>query len=100
LKSFSHAHAKIIEILLLKSNFFGGGALHHGPKGPCFSALEDKMHNLVNLHQVSSTRTSLYKKEEKFAGYILTSPEVKTHHFAVLDHEVSDHTPLFLEFGH
>jgi len=42
LKSFSHAHAKIIEILLLKSNFFGGGALHHGPKGPCFSALEDK----------------------------------------------------------
>jgi endonuclease/exonuclease/phosphatase family metal-dependent hydrolase len=70
------------------------------PDTESMKIIEDKMHNHIHLHQVSSTRTSLYKKEEKFADYILTSPEVKTHQFAVLDHVVSDHKPLLLEFGH
>jgi endonuclease/exonuclease/phosphatase family metal-dependent hydrolase len=69
------------------------------PDTESMKIIEDKMHNLIHLHQVSSTRTSLYKKEEKFADYILISPEIKTHCFTVLDHEVSDHKPLFLEFG-
>ena len=70
------------------------------PDTESMKIIEDRMHNLIYLYQVNSTRTSLYKKEEKFADYILTSPEVKTHRFAVLDHEVSDHKPLFLDFGH
>jgi len=70
------------------------------PDTQSMKIIEEQMHNLINLHNISSTRTSLYKKDEKFADYILISSEVKTHHFAVLDNEVSDHKPLFLEFGH
>jgi endonuclease/exonuclease/phosphatase family metal-dependent hydrolase len=60
--------------------------------------LEKDMNNLIKLYKVSSTRTSYYPKEEKFADYIFTSPEIMVNSFSVLDHEVSDHSPLFLDF--
>lgn len=60
--------------------------------------LEKGMHNHVQLNKVNSTRTSLYPKEEKFADYILTSPEIKVNRFEVLKDEVSDHAPLLLDF--
>lgn len=60
--------------------------------------LENGMNNLVNQFNVTSTRTNLYQKTEKFADYIFTSPDINIHKFEVLQDEVSDHTPLFLEF--
>lgn len=60
--------------------------------------LESGMKNLIEIYKISSTRTSLYQKEEKFADYVLTSPEITVNHFEVLSHEVSDHSPLLLEF--
>lgn len=60
--------------------------------------LEQGMDNLIQRYGVSSTRTSFYPKEEKFADYIFTSPEVNVRSFEVLNDEVSDHAPLLLDF--
>lgn len=61
--------------------------------------LENGMTNLIKTYHVSSTRTSLYPKEEKFADYILISPDITSNKFEVLKDEVSDHSPLFLDFS-
>lgn len=58
---------------------------------------EDGLENLVRKYNVESTRTSLYTKEEKFADYMFTSPNLGVKTFKVLEHEVSDHSPLILE---
>lgn len=57
------------------------------------------MKNLINEHNITSTRTSLYKKEEKHADYIFVSPEIVVNRFEVLEDEVSDHSPLLLDFS-
>lgn len=56
------------------------------------------MTNLVDEYKVQSTRTSFYPKPEKFADYIFTSPEIKVDNFYVMPNEVSDHSPLFLDY--
>ena len=61
--------------------------------------LEEGMQNLVKAHNVVSTRTSFYPKDERFADYILVTPDVTVHSFGVLAQEVSDHAPLLLEFS-
>ncbi|RDI40199.1 endonuclease/exonuclease/phosphatase family protein [Aquicella lusitana] len=61
--------------------------------------LEQGMHNLIKAYNVTSTRTRFYTKEEKFADYILTSPEITINRFEVLKDEVSDHAPLLLDFA-
>jgi endonuclease/exonuclease/phosphatase family metal-dependent hydrolase len=59
--------------------------------------LEDfGLRNLVKEYEITSTRTSLYTKSEKFADYILVSDSVKVCSFEVLPDEVSDHSPLSL----
>ncbi len=50
--------------------------------------------NLVREHGVSSTRTSLYTKPEKFADYVFVSGRVQVERFSVLPAEISDHAPL------
>lgn len=55
------------------------------------------MHNLIEQYKIVSTRTSYYPKEEKFADYIFTSPDIKVNQFSVLTSEVSDHAPLFVD---
>lgn len=62
------------------------------------SILEDGMRNLVKEYKVTTTRSSHYKKPEKFADYILVSPDVEVIDFRVLQDVVSDHLPLYLEF--
>ena len=61
--------------------------------------LEKNMRNLIHDYKVSSTRTSLYPKQERFADYIFSSHEIPIHAFQVLPAEVSDHAPLFLDFS-
>jgi endonuclease/exonuclease/phosphatase family metal-dependent hydrolase len=59
---------------------------------------ELNLKNLISEHGITSTRTSFYTKDEKFADYILTSPTVQVKDFRVLPEEVSDHAALYLEF--
>lgn len=69
------------------------------PDTESIKIIERGMANLVQMYNVNSTRTSHYPKEEKFADYIFTSHEIKVNHFEVLKDEVSDHSPLLLEFA-
>jgi len=61
--------------------------------------LEDcGLRNLIRENCITSTRTSFYTKEEKFADYAFVSDEIIVNDFKVLPDEVSDHSPLLLEF--
>lgn len=86
-------------------DFFDG---HNGKKilcgdfnivndGNAMSMLEEGMVNLVKKYGIASTRSSYYPKEEKFADYILTSPDIEAVTFKALPDEVSDHLALYLE---
>ncbi len=57
------------------------------------------LRNLITEYGVSSTRTSIYKKPEKFADYAFVSSGVEVKDFKVLPDEVSDHAPLLLEIA-
>ncbi len=57
------------------------------------------LRNLVLEFGVTSTRTSLYARAEKFADYVFVSDRVEVRDFRVLPDEVSDHAPLLLEFA-
>jgi endonuclease/exonuclease/phosphatase family metal-dependent hydrolase len=61
--------------------------------------IEHGMNNLIKTYNISSTRTSLYPKTERFADYIITTPDIRVNQFEVLQDEVSDHAPLLLDFG-
>ncbi|MBI3626691.1 endonuclease/exonuclease/phosphatase family protein [Candidatus Uhrbacteria bacterium] len=58
----------------------------------------DGMTNLNKTHHITCTRSSHYKKEIKFADYMLVSPEIKVNSFQVLPEEVSDHLAMVLDF--
>lgn len=60
--------------------------------------LEDNMRNLITEYGVTSTRSEYYAKPEKFADYILVSPEVEVKNFEVVPEPISDHLALVLEF--
>lgn len=75
------------------------GDLNLKPDTESIKIIEEGMNNLVKLYKITSTRTKLYTKPEKFADYIFTSPQIRVNKFEVLKDEVSDHSPLFLDFS-
>jgi endonuclease/exonuclease/phosphatase family metal-dependent hydrolase len=68
------------------------------PETESMRLLEHGMINLITINNIRSTRTCFYTKEEKFADYILASPEIKVNEFVVMNDEVSDHAPLLIDF--
>jgi len=68
------------------------------PDTKSIDILSEGNKNLILEYKIISTRSSLYPKPVKFADYIITSSEIKVKDFKVLQDEVSDHLPLFLEF--
>lgn len=68
------------------------------PNTESIKIIEDlPMRNLIKEYTVTSTRTSLYSKEGRYADYIFVSENIKVKTFKVLPEEVSDHSALFLE---
>jgi endonuclease/exonuclease/phosphatase family metal-dependent hydrolase len=53
--------------------------------------------NLIKKYNIIDTRTSFYKKENRFADYAFISKGIKVKEFKVLPDVVSDHAPLYLE---
>lgn len=58
--------------------------------------IEARLRNLVAEFAVTSTRTSLYTKPERYADYAFVARGIDVVDFAVLPDEVSDHSPLLL----
>lgn len=75
------------------------GDFNLNPNTQSMLMLEKNMVNLVKKHKVKSTRSNLHTRKDKFADYILVSKDMKVLDFKVLQDEVSDHLPLFLEFN-
>lgn len=69
------------------------------PETESLKLLAEGMHDHVKSSGVRSTRTSFYPGSEKFADYIFSTPDIVAQGFQVLEDEVSDHAPLFLEFS-
>lgn len=74
------------------------GDFNLSPDTKSLAILEEGMVNLVKKYGINSTRTSFYEKENRFADYMLALPEITVKDFEVLPDEVSDHSPLYLEF--
>lgn len=69
------------------------------PDTKSLNSIAEGLHNLVSEYKVESTRTSYYTKKERYADYIFTSNEINVQHFEVMPDEVSDHSPLLVEFS-
>lgn len=67
------------------------------PDTESLKILEVGMKNLITDYGITSTRTSLYTKPEKYADYVLVSNNIEVKDFRVLPEEVSDHSALLLE---
>lgn len=91
---------KIIEYLKgLDGEIVLGGDFNLLPETESMKMLEGfGLKNLIKEFGVNSTRTPRYKKDVKFADYILVSDGIKVNDFKVLEDDVSDHSPLYLDF--
>lgn len=92
---------RIVEFVKnITHNIVIGGDFNLKPGTESLKILERDLNlkNLISEYQITSTRTSLYSKEEKFADYMLVSPSLRIKTFKVLPDEISDHSPLYLEF--
>lgn len=69
------------------------------PDTDSIKLIEQGMTNLIKTYDIQSTRSNFYKKSEKYADYILVSPEIKVNGFQVLSVDVSDHLPLLLQYN-
>lgn len=68
------------------------------PDTESIKIIEDaNLHNLIKEYGITSTRTSHYMKDEKFADYAFVTKGIQVKDFKVLPDEVSDHAPLFIE---
>lgn len=68
------------------------------PETKSIKILSEGMQDFIKRDSILSTRSSLYKKSEKHADYIFASKDIEVTQFKVLNEEVSDHLPLYLEF--
>lgn len=59
---------------------------------------ETGMRNMITENNITSTRTSYYKKSVPFADYIFVNDEIDVRNFEVMEEEVSDHAALKLGF--
>lgn len=74
------------------------GDLNLLPTTQSLALLEQELRNLVKVYGITSTRSRFYEQPDRFADYVLVSPEVQVEEFQVLHEEVSDHCPLLLTF--
>lgn len=91
---------KIISFIKsIKNDFILCGDFNLSPDTKSLQMIEQELsvHNLISEYDITSTRTSLYTKENKYADYVFTSKNIKIKKFEVLSDEVSDHAPILIE---
>lgn len=68
------------------------------PDTKSMNIMDSGLRNLIKENDITSTRSSYYKKDQRFADYMIIDLNLIVKKFAVLNEEVSDHFPLYLEF--
>lgn len=91
---------KIIDFIkTLKNDFVLCGDFNLEPKTESLKMFEEfGLKNLIKDFNFISTRTKFYTKPVKFADYAFVSSGIIVSNFKVLPDEVSDHSPLYLDF--
>jgi len=69
------------------------------PDTESLAILEDGLVNLIKTQGITTTRSPLYQKSEKYADYTFVSSDIKVESFVVPQIEVSDHLPMELQFS-
>lgn len=73
------------------------GDFNLNPSTQSYKLLSDVCNrDLIQDHQITSTRTSFYEKPGKYADYILTGKGIEVGDFKILPDEASDHLALSL----
>lgn len=72
------------------------GDLNILPTTQSLALLEEDLRNLIKVYGITSTRTRWYPRPDRFADYVLVSPDLFIEAFEVLDENISDHTPLLV----
>jgi endonuclease/exonuclease/phosphatase family metal-dependent hydrolase len=68
------------------------------PETESIKILEENFTNLITKYNIPTTRTELYKGDDKHADYAFVSDEILVEGFEALPDVVSDHVPLALTF--
>ena len=92
--------AKILEFINADSSgspVVLAGDFNLNPDTKSIAMFEKGLRNLIKEYGITSTRTSFYEKENRFADYVFVSSTVEVKDFKVLPDEVSDHAALYLE---
>jgi len=74
------------------------GDFNLNPNTKSMKMIEEGMINLIKDYNIETTRSKIYKRGERYADYILVSKDLNVFDFEVLQDQVSDHLPLYLEF--
>jgi endonuclease/exonuclease/phosphatase family metal-dependent hydrolase len=85
----------------LAAPYLLAGDFNYLPGNECFRMLVDTLQltDHVAANGITSTRTHLYKKPDKYADYLLTPPGIEVRDFGVLPDDVSDHAALRWRFA-
>jgi endonuclease/exonuclease/phosphatase family metal-dependent hydrolase len=74
------------------------GDLNLSPDTRSLAMIKKGLIDLIDINGVTTTRSSLYGKPDKFADYTIVSPDVEVKKFNVPSDEISDHLAMILEF--
>lgn len=75
------------------------GDLNLEPDTKSLGILTQDNKDLIKENGIASTRSPLYAGPVKLADYVIVSLDVRVENFGVIQSEVSDHLPLFLDFS-
>ena len=74
------------------------GDLNLNSDTECIKMIENlPMRNLIKEYKITSTRTSLYTKNDRLADYVFVDNGIEIINFQVLPDEISDHAALELD---
>jgi endonuclease/exonuclease/phosphatase family metal-dependent hydrolase len=73
------------------------------PETESIKMIGKNMQNLIEKYKIKNTRSRLSPyfgkpDEQKFADYAFVSPDIKIKEFKVLEDQISDHLPLYINF--
>ncbi|MFA6095106.1 MAG: endonuclease/exonuclease/phosphatase family protein [Candidatus Paceibacterota bacterium] len=69
------------------------------PQTESYKIIKEGMIDLIEKYNITNTRSTIhYQKPDRFADYVLVTPDVIVKSFNVMDVHVSDHLPLIMEF--
>lgn len=95
----SQANAIHRFIKKLKTPAVIAGDFNLRPDTQSMEIISSNLTNLISQYQITDTRTCYYEKTERYADYVLLSPEIKIISFKKMTDLVSDHAPLLLELA-